>query len=312
MKYIVYKTTNLINGKIYIGVHRTNPDIFDGYIGCGVTHKDKKKKAKKGFPKAVQKYGYDNFKRETLFEFPDTEQGREQAYKKEKEIVNISFIKRKDTYNLITGGTKGKSSTTTRKIAQYTIDGKFIRVWESIHEAEENLNLTSLRSCLCGNAKYCSGFQWKYYNGSLEDISPIQIKEKNVFQFDLSGNLVKSWKSITIASQQFNNPKLAKVAICAVCKNKKIQAYGYYWSYKNKFEMHINKNYAPVAKYDDFGNFLESYTTIAEAAKANGINTPSNIINCIKGYQKHCGGYRWRYFYGNKNNIKPLKDNDIV
>ena len=216
MKYIVYKTTNLINGKIYIGVHRTNPDIFDGYIGCGVTRKDKKKKTKKGFPKAVQKYGYNNFKRETLFEFPDTEQGREQAYKKEKEIVNISFIKRKDTYNLITGGTKGKSSTTTRKIAQYTIDGKFIRVWESIHEAEENLNLTSLRSCLCGNAKYCSGFQWKYYNGSLEDIPPIQIKEKNVFQFDLSGNLVKSWKSITIASQQFNNPKSAIVAICAV------------------------------------------------------------------------------------------------
>ena len=55
MKYIVYKTTNLINGKIYIGVHRTNPDIFDGYIGCGVTRKDKKKKTKKGFPKAVQK-----------------------------------------------------------------------------------------------------------------------------------------------------------------------------------------------------------------------------------------------------------------
>lgn len=42
MKYIVYLTKNLkskINGtnKIYIGVHKTeNPEIFDGYIGCGV------------------------------------------------------------------------------------------------------------------------------------------------------------------------------------------------------------------------------------------------------------------------------------
>jgi hypothetical protein len=42
MKYIVYLTTNnveKINGtnRIYVGVHKTeNPEIFDGYIGCGV------------------------------------------------------------------------------------------------------------------------------------------------------------------------------------------------------------------------------------------------------------------------------------
>lgn len=36
MKYIVYQTINVINNKIYIGVHKTkNPDIFDGYVGCG-------------------------------------------------------------------------------------------------------------------------------------------------------------------------------------------------------------------------------------------------------------------------------------
>lgn len=37
MKYIVYKTTCLINDKIYIGVHKTtDPNIFDGYIGDGI------------------------------------------------------------------------------------------------------------------------------------------------------------------------------------------------------------------------------------------------------------------------------------
>ena len=100
MNYIVYKTTNKINGKIYVGVHRTNPDIFDGYIGCGVSKKDKKK-AKKGFPEAVRKYGYENFTRETLFVYPDTEEGMKLAYEKEAEIVTIDFVKSKDTYKVV-------------------------------------------------------------------------------------------------------------------------------------------------------------------------------------------------------------------
>ena len=75
-KWIVYKTTNKINGKIYIGVHSTNDNCDDGYIGCGVTKKDKKYKVKKGFPAAVRKYGYENFYKEILYEFPFTDEGR--------------------------------------------------------------------------------------------------------------------------------------------------------------------------------------------------------------------------------------------
>ena len=34
MYYIVYKTTNKINGKIYVGMHETNK-INDVYLGSG-------------------------------------------------------------------------------------------------------------------------------------------------------------------------------------------------------------------------------------------------------------------------------------
>lgn len=303
MNYIVYKTTNLINGKIYVGVHRTNPDIFDGYIGCGVTKKDQKK-SKRGFPKAVLKYGYTNFKRETLFVFPDTKDGMLEAYKKESEIVDLTFIKSKQTYNLVLGGKFTLYNNLKKEIAQYTLDGRFIRTWESIQEAEDALGLNSISANLINKSKYCGDFIWKYYKGNDSDIDSVIPKEKTVYQFDLQGNLIKVWKSVSEASKQFNNSNSARVAINNNCLNKSNQSFGYYWSYKSKF------NYSPtstaVAKYNDDGTFIESYTSIKEAAIQNKIKTPPNIIATIAGRQKRCGGFRWRYFYGNKANIKPL------
>jgi hypothetical protein len=86
--YIVYKTTNLISGKIYVGVHCVKK-MNDAYLGSGVQLK-----------KAVKKYGRQNFARETLFEFAN----EQDAYDKEQEIVNIEFISRSDTYNTCIGG----------------------------------------------------------------------------------------------------------------------------------------------------------------------------------------------------------------
>lgn len=86
--YTVYKTTNLINGKIYVGVHKTsNPN--DSYFGSGIYIKE-----------AISLYGKRNFKKEILAVF-DT---AEEAYKFESEYVNEDFVNRDDTYNLVCGG----------------------------------------------------------------------------------------------------------------------------------------------------------------------------------------------------------------
>lgn len=86
--HIVYKITNLINGKYYVGKHSTD-DVNDSYMGSG-----------KGIEFAIKKYGIENFKKEILFDF-DTE---EEALCKEKEIVNAEFVKNPMTYNNAQGG----------------------------------------------------------------------------------------------------------------------------------------------------------------------------------------------------------------
>ena len=94
----IYKITNQINQKIYIGVHSTN-DLDDSYMGSGTL-----------IISAIKKYGLKNFKKETLFDFgtPD------EAYSKELDIVDESFISRKDTYNLRCGGEGGRHSEEAR------------------------------------------------------------------------------------------------------------------------------------------------------------------------------------------------------
>lgn len=66
MNYIVYKTVNLINGKTYIGVHKTkDPEMFDGYLGCGCYATKPSswiQETKSIFPRAIIKYGPENFK----------------------------------------------------------------------------------------------------------------------------------------------------------------------------------------------------------------------------------------------------------
>ena len=89
--YIIYKTTNILNGKYYIGKHITE-NLNDEYIGSGIALK-----------KAIQKYGKEYFKKEILYIFDNELQMNET----EKKIVNCNLIKNEGTYNIALGGNGG-------------------------------------------------------------------------------------------------------------------------------------------------------------------------------------------------------------
>ena len=117
MKYIIYKTTNLINNNIYIGQHATE-DINDNYLGSGVA-----------LLSDIKKYGKDNFKKEILYIFGT----RQEADKKERELVNANFIKRTDTYNIIEGGMYNSASSKlgTKALLEKIENEDFKKEWTS-------------------------------------------------------------------------------------------------------------------------------------------------------------------------------------
>lgn len=90
MFYTIYKTTNLINGKFYIGKHKTK-ELNDGYLGSG-----------KILRRAIKKYGIENFHKEILHICKDE--------KHMNLLEKILVVPDKETnYNLCKGGKGGFS-----------------------------------------------------------------------------------------------------------------------------------------------------------------------------------------------------------
>ena len=97
----VYKITNRVNGKYYIGVHSTDV-LDDGYLGSGNRIKA-----------AVKKYGAENFER-TIVEFFNTV---EEAYAHERLLVTETVLNDPHCYNLRAGGHGGVCDRTRIKVS---------------------------------------------------------------------------------------------------------------------------------------------------------------------------------------------------
>lgn len=184
MNYYVYELV-FPNNKKYIGITKQNPiDRWGGgggYYGQMVY-------------KPIKKYGWENIKHNILF----SNLTKEDACQKERELIkeynttNILY-----GYNIGEGGecgccisgekhwtyNKSRPEATRKKISeslkgryiskknphhtevnQYTLDGVFIRQWDSLADIKRELgfNHPHIVGCCKGRINHAYGFKWSY------------------------------------------------------------------------------------------------------------------------------------------------------
>ena len=303
--YKVYKYTNLINGKIYIGQTIGDLKYRAGYNGY-------KYRKCPYFYNAIQKYGWDNFTVEIL----QDNLTREQA--NEFEIKYIKYFNSQDPnigYNISDGG--NTNSVLRKKVYQYTLDGQFIKEWESLSDANRYYNTHSIEVI---NKRSCMGYQWKYEK--FEKIPPISNpnntgKQKKVYKYDLDGNFICEYNSINEAAR-LNGNSIAFKHISSCCNNKRKSAIGFRWSFilvdKLPNDDRIKRIVKhKIAKINPITNeIIELFNSSSEAAKTVQDKSKSksqkltDIGHCIchccrKGLNYTCYGYKWQFVDDIKN-----------
>lgn len=307
-RYCVYKHTSP-SGKVYIGYTGKNPPEKRWSNGNGY---------KRGHPyfwKAIQKYGWDNFEHEIIFNYL----GRQEALKKERELIALyDSTNPNKGYNMTKGG-DGKegyvmSDETRKKISasrigrftgednpnygNHKLAGENNPFYGKRHTEETRQRLSEL------STSRPSPMKGKTFSEEFKEKMKNTKKKyaKSVLRFDINGNLIGEYDSVHGASF-ITGYNLSNIS--AAC-NGKIHVYkNSIWMFKSEYipgqkiepikrKKRVNKKYKIVIQYDLNNNFVAEYASANQAEAITGVKA-RNIRACCNHNQKSSGGFVWRY-----------------
>ena len=287
----IYKITNLINGKVYIGQTKqslkTRWANGKGYKNCTA------------FNYAIEKYGWNNFDHIVLEE----ELSKDEADIKEQYYIHLYHSTDKDFgYNITDGG--GGLQGTGRSIYQYDMDGNFIRQWRSVIDICNYFNVSTdggnIYACCNGKIDSAYGYQWKYdkkkkiKNVLSKGEKIAQNKSIEVYMYDMEGCFIRHYNSMKSVEQDGFNFKL----VSACCNGKRKSTGGYQW--RNEYFENIEP-YVPqtcgqktVYQYSLDNVLINVYQSVKEASSKTGIDFKLISSACL-GKNATSKGYIWSY-----------------
>lgn len=198
--YKIYKYTSP-SGGVYIGQTCNNIEQRAGGTGCQYLNRNKKTGDfnQPAIAHAIIKYGWDNFKKEIVFSGLTSEEADE----KERELIR-EYREKGECYNICSGG-KGVPGAREHKVCQYSLDGEYIKTWDTIKEACETLYgnkkvVANIVRCCQKRGHRAYGYIWKYADSD-DEITPLTPYRAPVCQFTKDGNLIATYPTIRAASQ---------------------------------------------------------------------------------------------------------------
>lgn len=195
-----------------------------------------------------------------------------------------------------------KAAEKRRKpVLQYDLEGNFIAEYPGIRfiDGFEGKNISA---CCHGKLRSTQGYIWRFkkaedFPRKIEVSSKWEACKKPIVQYDLEGNFVAEYESITSAAQALG---INTSNLCQCLKGISPTCRRFIWKYKDEHLNHIEvPNFyssleREVIQYNKQGEYLGSYESITKAALLTGIGRTS-INNCLHRRSKTAGSYIWKY-----------------
>ncbi|WP_180228722.1 NUMOD3 domain-containing DNA-binding protein [Bacillus thuringiensis] len=315
-KNVIYKCTNLLNGKIYVGL--TTQTLKERVSRHKRDHVDENNpRFNIVFYRALRKYGWKNFKWKVI-DFADS---LESLCEKEQYWINHyrTFIHFGDSngYNMTLGG-EG-----TKGLQLFGEDNGF---YGKRHTDEARKLISSNHADISGENNPMYGkkqsketrekIRQKALGRERTDETNEKVRiffekyghpsNRPIVQLTKNGEFVAEFKSIKEGSVKGFQSDSAHTHISSCCNGSLKQAYGYKWMYKEDYEKEIAKNgkISPVqykrpklavVQITKDGEFVAEHKTAMLGAKAVGKDATGNIHSCCKGKHPSAYGYKWMY-----------------
>lgn len=203
----IYKITNQINGKMYIG--KTEDTIEERLKGHYRDYK-KPRCEKRPLYDAMNKYGIENF----IIEEVEYVALNENLAEREQ-----YWIEYYDTFHNGYNATKGGDG---KRLLDYDL---IIKTYQELQNEKEtakqcNCDVTTVRKILRAN--------------NIEIKTSGQVLSQPIDQYDLQGNFIQTLASSAEASRLVAKGKSGEAShIRDACKGKRKTAYGYIWKFHN-------------------------------------------------------------------------------